>query len=170
MERKVGLSVFNKNWTIHGLYWGSYKIHQPNVLGDSLKELLAWLSKGLITVNISHTFSLTESNVIAGWRRLAENVEEFINEKSSTKGVAITPRVKLNKPFIENENYKEAITGSKWNQLTEDKPLIDEEHIPMGDWRRKGQNLNLEWWSPMIGRFEWFWIQSIEPFIAVMEF
>uniref|UniRef100_A0A3Q7GBC6 Uncharacterized protein n=1 Tax=Solanum lycopersicum TaxID=4081 RepID=A0A3Q7GBC6_SOLLC len=49
-----------QNWKIHGLYWGSYKIHQPNVLRDSLKELLAWLSRGLITVNISHTFSLTE--------------------------------------------------------------------------------------------------------------
>ncbi|XP_016565066.2 quinone oxidoreductase-like protein 2 homolog isoform X1 [Capsicum annuum] len=49
-----------KNWTIHGLYWGSHKIHQPNVLGDSLNELLSLLCKGLITINISHTFSLAE--------------------------------------------------------------------------------------------------------------
>ncbi|XP_019253396.1 PREDICTED: quinone oxidoreductase-like protein 2 homolog isoform X1 [Nicotiana attenuata] len=52
-----------KNWTIHGLYWGSHKIYQPNVLGDSLKELLSWLSKGLITINISHTFSLAEAHL-----------------------------------------------------------------------------------------------------------
>lgn len=52
-----------KNWTIHGLYWGSHKIYQPNVLGDSLKELLFWLSKGLITINISHTFSLAEAHL-----------------------------------------------------------------------------------------------------------
>ncbi|MCD7461833.1 hypothetical protein HAX54_047206 [Datura stramonium] len=52
-----------QNWTIHGLYWGSHKIHQPNVLGDSLEELLSWLSKGLITINISHTFSLAEAHL-----------------------------------------------------------------------------------------------------------
>lgn len=49
-----------KNWTIHGLYWGSYKINQPGVLEDSLKELLSWLAKGLITIRISHTYSLSE--------------------------------------------------------------------------------------------------------------
>lgn len=53
-------SLILQNWTIHGLYWGSYKIHQPAVLEDSLKELLAWLARGLITINISHTFSLSE--------------------------------------------------------------------------------------------------------------
>ncbi|KAK6945610.1 Alcohol dehydrogenase-like, C-terminal [Dillenia turbinata] len=52
-----------KNWTIHGLYWGSYKIHRPGVLEDSLKELLSWLSKGLITVNISHAYTLSEANL-----------------------------------------------------------------------------------------------------------
>ncbi|KAJ8537166.1 hypothetical protein K7X08_035567 [Anisodus acutangulus] len=40
-----------------------HMIHQPNVLGDSLKELLSWLSKGLITINISHTFSLAEAHL-----------------------------------------------------------------------------------------------------------
>lgn len=49
-----------KNWTIHGLYWGSYLIHRPAVLVDSLNELLSWLSKGLITVQISHTYRLPE--------------------------------------------------------------------------------------------------------------
>lgn len=52
-----------KNWTVHGLYWGSYRIHQPHVLEDSLKELLSWLSKGLITIHISHTYSLSEANL-----------------------------------------------------------------------------------------------------------
>ncbi|KAA8533950.1 hypothetical protein F0562_031467 [Nyssa sinensis] len=52
-----------KNWTIHGLYWGSYKIHRPGVLEDSLKELLSWLMRGLITVHISHTYSLPEANL-----------------------------------------------------------------------------------------------------------
>ncbi|XP_031108267.1 quinone oxidoreductase-like protein 2 homolog [Ipomoea triloba] len=52
-----------KNWTIHGLYWGSHKIHRPAVLEDSLNELLSWLSRGLITINISHTFSPSEANL-----------------------------------------------------------------------------------------------------------
>lgn len=49
-----------QNWTVHGLYWGSHRIHRPHVLEDSLKELLSWLADGLITVKISHTFSLRE--------------------------------------------------------------------------------------------------------------
>ncbi|XP_068642803.1 uncharacterized protein [Aristolochia californica] len=52
-----------KNWTVHGLYWGSYKIHRPEVLEDSLKELLSWLSRGLITIHISHSYSLLEANL-----------------------------------------------------------------------------------------------------------
>ncbi|XP_072958769.1 uncharacterized protein [Typha angustifolia] len=52
-----------KNWTVHGLYWGSYKIHRPYVLNDSLKELLSWLAKGLISIQISHTHSLSEANL-----------------------------------------------------------------------------------------------------------
>ncbi|KAF7147080.1 hypothetical protein RHSIM_Rhsim03G0154600 [Rhododendron simsii] len=52
-----------KNWTIHGLYWGSYKTHRPAVLEDSLKELLSWLTRGLITIHISHTYSLPEANL-----------------------------------------------------------------------------------------------------------
>ncbi|KAG8390194.1 hypothetical protein BUALT_Bualt01G0058200 [Buddleja alternifolia] len=52
-----------KNWTVHGLYWGSHKIHQPRVLEDSLNELLSWLAKGLITIKISHTHCLSEANL-----------------------------------------------------------------------------------------------------------
>ncbi|KAL8154370.1 hypothetical protein V2J09_012130 [Rumex salicifolius] len=52
-----------KNWTIHGLYWGSYKVNRPGFLEDSLKELLSWHAKGLISVNISHTFSLSEAHL-----------------------------------------------------------------------------------------------------------
>ncbi|KAJ4885138.1 GroES-like zinc-binding alcohol dehydrogenase family protein [Raphanus sativus] len=55
-----------KNWTVHGLYWGSYKIHQPNVLDDSIRELLSWLARGLITIHISHTYSLSQSNLAFG--------------------------------------------------------------------------------------------------------
>ncbi|XP_010525420.1 PREDICTED: quinone oxidoreductase-like protein 2 homolog [Tarenaya hassleriana] len=52
-----------KNWTVHGLYWGSYRIHQPDVLEDSTRELLSWLSRGLITIHISHTHTLSQANL-----------------------------------------------------------------------------------------------------------
>lgn len=52
-----------KNWTVHGLYWGSYRIHRPAVLEDSLKELLSWVARGLITIRISHTYRLPEANL-----------------------------------------------------------------------------------------------------------
>lgn len=49
-----------QNWTVHGLYWGSYKIHNPRVIEDSLKELLCWLARGSISVHISHSYRLSE--------------------------------------------------------------------------------------------------------------
>lgn len=52
-----------KNWTIHGLYWSSYRIHCPSVLEYSLQELLSWLARGMISIRISHTFSLAEANL-----------------------------------------------------------------------------------------------------------
>lgn len=41
----------------------------------------------------------------------------------------------------------------------------DAEHILMGDWRRQGQILKLDWWTPTTGalpesfRFNWFWVR-----------
>uniref|UniRef100_A0ACD5V7C6 Uncharacterized protein n=1 Tax=Avena sativa TaxID=4498 RepID=A0ACD5V7C6_AVESA len=52
-----------KNWTIHGMYWSSYLTHRPSLLTDSLNEILSWLSKGLITVQISHTYRLPEAHL-----------------------------------------------------------------------------------------------------------
>jgi NADPH:quinone reductase-like Zn-dependent oxidoreductase len=52
-----------KNWTVHGLYWGSYKRYRPQVLEESLKELLSWAACGLIKIHISHTYKLPEANL-----------------------------------------------------------------------------------------------------------
>ncbi|KAK3003742.1 hypothetical protein RJ639_018312 [Escallonia herrerae] len=52
-----------KNWTIHGLYWGSYRTHRAGVLEGSLKELLSWLASGLITIHMSHIYNLSEVNL-----------------------------------------------------------------------------------------------------------
>ncbi|MBA0601913.1 hypothetical protein Gorai_002116 [Gossypium raimondii] len=55
--------ILVKNWIVHGFYWGSYRIHQPAVLEDSVRELISWMEKGLITVHISHTYSLSKANL-----------------------------------------------------------------------------------------------------------
>ncbi|MFQ6649028.1 hypothetical protein Gotur_022656 [Gossypium turneri] len=55
--------ILVKNWTVHGFYWGRYIIHQPAMLEDSVRELFSWMEKGLITVHVSHTYSLSEANL-----------------------------------------------------------------------------------------------------------
>ncbi|MBA0667055.1 hypothetical protein Goklo_000180, partial [Gossypium klotzschianum] len=55
--------ILVKNWIVHGFYWGSYRIHQPAVLEDSVRELISWMEKGLITVHFSHTYSLSKANL-----------------------------------------------------------------------------------------------------------
>ncbi|KAH0636233.1 hypothetical protein KY290_036657 [Solanum tuberosum] len=41
------------------------------------------------------------------------------------------------------------------------------EHVIMGEWKRQGLTLKLEWWSPTIRvipdekRFDWFWIRVL---------
>ncbi|CAA6661893.1 unnamed protein product [Spirodela intermedia] len=40
-----------------------YRTHCPRVLEDSLNELLSWLAKGLIFLNISHRYTLSEANL-----------------------------------------------------------------------------------------------------------
>lgn len=51
---------YEQNWTVHGLYWGSYMMYRPQVLEESLNQLLSWLSSGLIRVHISHIYSPPE--------------------------------------------------------------------------------------------------------------
>ncbi|OEL24704.1 Quinone oxidoreductase-like protein 2-like protein [Dichanthelium oligosanthes] len=55
--------VLHKNWTVHGMFWTSYRIHQPQVFNDSLNKILSWLSKGLIKIHISHIYRLSEAHL-----------------------------------------------------------------------------------------------------------
>nr|KAJ0189475.1 hypothetical protein LSAT_V11C800393600 [Lactuca sativa] len=50
-----------KNWTIHGVYWGNYETNRPGVVEDSLKELLSWLARGLITIYMFRSYKLQEA-------------------------------------------------------------------------------------------------------------
>ncbi|CAI5469374.1 unnamed protein product, partial [Closterium sp. Yama58-4] len=49
-----------KNLTIHGVYWGSYMQHDPDVLRASMHQLLAWLARGDISVHVSHSFTFDQ--------------------------------------------------------------------------------------------------------------
>lgn len=49
-----------QNWTIHGMYWGSYPVIDQCLYADTINRLLSWLARGLITVNISRSYKLQE--------------------------------------------------------------------------------------------------------------
>ncbi|XP_030932062.1 quinone oxidoreductase-like protein 2 homolog [Quercus lobata] len=77
-----------KNWTVHGLYWGSYKIHRPRVLEDSVRELLSWMARGLITIHISHTYNLSEANLAFSAikdRKVVGKVMLVLDDKSNVR-------------------------------------------------------------------------------------
>ncbi|CAM6114391.1 unnamed protein product [Calypogeia fissa] len=52
-----------KNWTVHGLYWGSYAMHQPKVMQNSFKQLFKWLGEGKLDSHISHKYPLSQANL-----------------------------------------------------------------------------------------------------------
>ncbi|KAG6550802.1 hypothetical protein Mapa_007706 [Marchantia paleacea] len=75
-----------KNWTVHGLYWGSYAIHQPHILRDSMKHLLRWAGEGKLDVHISHQFPLSQANVAFATvmdRKVIGKVILTLDDKSS---------------------------------------------------------------------------------------
>ncbi|MEO1600848.1 MAG: NADPH:quinone oxidoreductase family protein [Pseudomonadota bacterium] len=51
-----------KNLTVIGLYWGGYAKFAPEVLAESLAELIQWHAAGRITPHVSHTLPLAEAN------------------------------------------------------------------------------------------------------------
>ncbi|KAK9820930.1 hypothetical protein WJX74_009349 [Apatococcus lobatus] len=57
-----------KNLTIHGVYWGSHLQHNPQLLRDSLQELVQWLADGRLQIHVSHRYSLEQAT--EGFRAL----------------------------------------------------------------------------------------------------
>eukprot|EP00898_Chlorokybus_atmophyticus_P001690 jgi/Chlat1/2521/Chrsp175S02430 len=51
-----------KNVTCHGIYWGSYMQHKPEVLRRGVEDLLAMLADGRINVHVSHKFPLDQAH------------------------------------------------------------------------------------------------------------
>lgn len=51
-----------KNLTAHGVYWGSYAQHQPDVLRDSLARLAGWMEDGIVNVRVSHALPMEKAH------------------------------------------------------------------------------------------------------------
>jgi NADPH2:quinone reductase len=50
-----------KNLTVIGFYWGAYYRLKPEVLGDSLRELIGWFEAGRIKPHVSNIVPLAEA-------------------------------------------------------------------------------------------------------------
>lgn len=55
-----------KNVTLHGVFWGSYLDHQPDVLRSSLQQLMSWFGEGKLRVEVSHRCACITTDSIAG--------------------------------------------------------------------------------------------------------
>ncbi|MEP5089039.1 MAG: NADPH:quinone oxidoreductase family protein, partial [Paracoccaceae bacterium] len=69
-----------KNISVLGFYWGGYMNFKPEVIIQSLTELISWYSDGKITPHISHTLPLEQA---------AEGME-LLRSRKSTGKVVIT--------------------------------------------------------------------------------
>ena len=69
-----------KNLTVIGLYWGGYMAFRPQVLRDSLAELLAMYAAGRLHPHVSHALPLSR----------ADEALEVLRSRKSTGKVVVT--------------------------------------------------------------------------------
>ncbi len=69
-----------KNLDVIGLYWGAYLRHAPEVLGDSLRRLLAWWQEGAISPHVSNVLPLDR----------AEEALDLLRDRAAAGKVALT--------------------------------------------------------------------------------
>jgi len=50
-----------KNIAVMGFYWGSYALHKPSAIGESMGELIRMWEDGQLTPHISHTLPLEQA-------------------------------------------------------------------------------------------------------------
>ena len=73
--------ILVKNITVIGFYWGDYLKFAPDVLSDSLAELMQWYEEGQLRPHISHTFTLDD----------ADQALDMLEARKSTGKVVVTP-------------------------------------------------------------------------------
>lgn len=47
-----------KNTTMHGVFWGSYMMHNYKLLAASMKQVLDWVGQGKLDLQVSHRYTL----------------------------------------------------------------------------------------------------------------
>jgi NADPH2:quinone reductase len=70
-----------KNIDLMGFYWGAYMRFKPQVITNSIAQLLRWYEEGKITPHVSSTFPLEQ----------VEEGLEMLRSRKSTGKVVITP-------------------------------------------------------------------------------
>ena len=70
-----------KHVGVLGFYWGSYKVHCPEMLTASIDEMLGWFNDGALKPRVSMTFDLSEA---------AQALETLLARKSTGKIVLTT--------------------------------------------------------------------------------
>lgn len=53
--------IMVKNIAVMGFYWGSYSMHNPSAIGDSMTELIGMWEEGKLKPHISHTMPLEQA-------------------------------------------------------------------------------------------------------------
>ena len=74
-----------KNIDVIGFYWGGYLAFAPEVLTESLAELMQWHAEGRLTPHISHALPLDR----------AGEALELMRSRASTGKVVVTPRPRV---------------------------------------------------------------------------
>ena len=69
-----------KNLTVIGLYWGAYRLHAPEVLAESTRQLIGWWQEGRIVPHVSHVLPLER----------AEEALALLRDRAATGKVVVT--------------------------------------------------------------------------------
>ncbi|MCY4301071.1 MAG: NADPH:quinone oxidoreductase family protein [Aestuariivita sp.] len=70
-----------KNVTIHGFYWGGYRTFRPDIISNSLTELIHWYGENKLRPHISHRLPLKQA---------VEGLE-ILRKRQSTGKIIIIP-------------------------------------------------------------------------------
>ncbi len=69
-----------KNISVHGVYWGSYRVKRPDLLAQEFAELFQWFEAGKLKPHVSHRVPLAE----------AAHALELLTSRKATGKVVVT--------------------------------------------------------------------------------
>jgi NADPH2:quinone reductase len=51
-----------KGYSVVGVFWGSFTMHEPKVFQQNMKELFGWLINGDVTVHVDKHYALADTS------------------------------------------------------------------------------------------------------------